>query len=135
MSAIFSTLRFRVTLLNIVVFGVALSGFRPSRSSAARPAAWVVACSAARSPALALPGPGAASSNPTEIAAMRALKAAWDPQGSGLSVFENGAFVPYRPEVSQIATVQSSPQWYGGQRGNLPPAHVLAGWKTAGGSA
>ena len=37
--------------------------------------------------------------------------AAWDPQGSGLSVFENGAFVPYRPEVSQIATVQSSPQW------------------------
>ena len=61
--------------------------------------------------------------------------AAWDPQGGGLSVFEKGAFVPYRPEVSQIATVQSSPQWYGGHRGNLPPAHVLAGWKTAGGSA
>ncbi|MEI7863153.1 MAG: putative inorganic carbon transporter subunit DabA, partial [Planctomycetota bacterium] len=61
--------------------------------------------------------------------------AAWDPQGSGLSVFEKGAFVPYKPEVSQIATVQSSPQWYGGHRGNLPPAHVLAGWKSAGGSA
>ncbi|MEI7781146.1 MAG: putative inorganic carbon transporter subunit DabA, partial [Planctomycetota bacterium] len=52
--------------------------------------------------------------------------ASWDPDGGGMSVFENGRFVPYSREVADMAVVQRSAEWYAGHRGNLPPARVLA---------
>jgi uncharacterized protein YbcC (UPF0753/DUF2309 family) len=52
--------------------------------------------------------------------------AAWDPDGGGLSVFVNGRFVPFAAELGQIATVSHSHEWFGGHRGHLPPARVLA---------
>jgi len=52
--------------------------------------------------------------------------AAWDPDGGGMSVFENGRFVPFTHEASRIAVVDHSVEWYAGHRGNLPPARVLA---------
>ena len=52
--------------------------------------------------------------------------AAWDPDGGGLSVFVNGLFAPFAAELGQIATVSHSHEWFGGHRGHLPPARVLA---------
>ena len=58
--------------------------------------------------------------------------ASWDPDGGGMSVFENGRFVPYAREVADMAVVQRSAEWYAGHRGNLPPARVLAALGDAG---
>ena len=49
---------------------------------------------------------------------------AWDPQAGAMAVFENGRFVPFIPEMPQIAVVSRSAEWYGGHRGHLPPVRV-----------
>jgi uncharacterized protein YbcC (UPF0753/DUF2309 family) len=49
---------------------------------------------------------------------------AWN--GSRLSLFEQGRFIPYAPESRHIATVGRSVDWFSGQRGHLPPARVTA---------
>ncbi|RLS33959.1 MAG: DUF2309 domain-containing protein [Planctomycetota bacterium] len=50
----------------------------------------------------------------------------WDPDSDTMAVFENGRFVPFRPEVDQLAVVPRSEEWYRGHRGHLPPARVAA---------
>jgi uncharacterized protein YbcC (UPF0753/DUF2309 family) len=50
----------------------------------------------------------------------------WHPDTGGLAVFERGGFVPYRPERTDIPVVERSVSWYGGHRGHLAPARVLA---------
>jgi uncharacterized protein YbcC (UPF0753/DUF2309 family) len=50
--------------------------------------------------------------------------AAW--QESGLSLFDDGRFLPYAPESTRIAIVERSVDWFAGQRGHLPPARVVA---------
>jgi len=52
--------------------------------------------------------------------------AAWHEAGSGLSIFDNGRFVPYVTESSRIPEVRRSIDWFGGHRGHLPPARTLA---------
>ena len=59
--------------------------------------------------------------------------AAWDPNGGGIAVFEHGRFVPFTCGVDRIAVVDTSREWYAGQRGNLPPARVLAALAVGGG--
>jgi len=49
---------------------------------------------------------------------------AWDPHAAAMAVFENGRFVPFSPEMPQIAVVSRSADWYGGHRGHLPPVRV-----------
>ncbi|MFM8634388.1 MAG: hypothetical protein ACKOEX_06195 [Planctomycetia bacterium] len=50
----------------------------------------------------------------------------WHAKGDGLSVFTDGAFVPYTPESTRIAVVGRSAEWFGGHRGHLPPARTMA---------
>jgi uncharacterized protein YbcC (UPF0753/DUF2309 family) len=50
----------------------------------------------------------------------------WHPHSGALAVFENGGFVPYRPERIDIPVVERSVSWYAGRRDHLPPARVLA---------
>ena len=50
----------------------------------------------------------------------------WHPDTGALAVFEDGVFVPYRIESSDIPVVDRSVAWYAGRRGHLPPARVLA---------
>lgn len=50
----------------------------------------------------------------------------WHPDGSGLSVFEEGGFRPYLPESFSLPVVDHSVDWYRGHRDHLPPAQVLA---------
>jgi uncharacterized protein YbcC (UPF0753/DUF2309 family) len=50
----------------------------------------------------------------------------WHPQTGGLAVFQDGDFVPYRPERTDIPVVERSVSWYAGHRGHLAPARVLA---------
>jgi hypothetical protein len=52
---------------------------------------------------------------------------AWDPDGGGLAVFEEGGFRPYLPESGTLPTVNRSRDWYAGRRDHLLPALVLAG--------
>ncbi len=52
--------------------------------------------------------------------------AAWDPDTGEIAIFENGRFVPFAHEAGRIAVVEHSAEWYGGHRGHLPPARVLA---------
>jgi uncharacterized protein len=51
---------------------------------------------------------------------------AWNPDDGGLTVFEDGRFVPYVPEQNDIPVVDRSVSWYSGHREHLPPARVLA---------
>jgi uncharacterized protein YbcC (UPF0753/DUF2309 family) len=50
----------------------------------------------------------------------------WHPHTGALAVFEDGAFVPYRPERIDLPVVERSVSWYAGRRDHLPPARVLA---------
>jgi hypothetical protein len=50
----------------------------------------------------------------------------WHPDTGALAVFEDGRFVPYSPERSDIPVVERSVAWYAGRRDHLPPARVLA---------
>jgi hypothetical protein len=50
----------------------------------------------------------------------------WHPDTGALAVFEDGGFRPYQPESPHLPEVERSVQWYGGQRGHLPPARVTA---------
>ena len=52
--------------------------------------------------------------------------ASWHPTTGELAVFEGGGFRPYVPESLQIPVVDRSVDWYGGHRGHLPPARILA---------
>jgi uncharacterized protein YbcC (UPF0753/DUF2309 family) len=52
--------------------------------------------------------------------------ACWHAPGTGLSMFDGKRFVPYEPESSRIAVVDRSVDWFGGQRGHLPPARTMA---------
>ena len=52
--------------------------------------------------------------------------ACWHAPGEGLSWFEGDRFVPYTPESTRIAVVKRSIDWFGGQRGHLPPARTTA---------
>ena len=54
--------------------------------------------------------------------------AAWNPAG-GLTVFDGKTFAAYVGETTGIAAVERSEQWFGGHRGNLPPARILAALK------
>jgi uncharacterized protein YbcC (UPF0753/DUF2309 family) len=42
-----------------------------------------------------------------------------DPNSAAIEVFQNGAFVPYVPENTQLPIVQSSADWYRGWRDHL----------------
>jgi hypothetical protein len=50
----------------------------------------------------------------------------WHPDTGALAVFEDGGFRPYQPESPHLPEVERSVEWYGGQRGHLPPARVTA---------
>ena len=50
----------------------------------------------------------------------------WHPETGALAVFQDGGFVPYRPERTDIPVVERSVSWYAGRRDHLPPARVLA---------
>ncbi|MFM7109463.1 MAG: DUF2309 domain-containing protein [Planctomycetaceae bacterium] len=50
----------------------------------------------------------------------------WHPETGALVVFEDGGFRPYEPENLQAPVVDRSVEWYGGHRGHLDPARVLA---------
>jgi uncharacterized protein YbcC (UPF0753/DUF2309 family) len=50
----------------------------------------------------------------------------WHPRTGALAVFEDGGFVPYTPERTDIPVVARSVSWYSGRRDHLPPARVLA---------
>jgi uncharacterized protein YbcC (UPF0753/DUF2309 family) len=52
--------------------------------------------------------------------------AAWGQPGAGLAWCDDGRFVPYVPESNRIPTVTRSIDWFGGQRGHLPPARTTA---------
>lgn len=52
--------------------------------------------------------------------------ASWHPLTGDLAVFENGGFRPYAPENLQVPVVNRSVDWYGGHRGHLAPARILA---------
>lgn len=51
---------------------------------------------------------------------------AWHPHGADLAVFDGERFTPYTPERGDLPVVDHSQSWYGGHRGHLPPARVLA---------
>ena len=51
--------------------------------------------------------------------------ASLDARTGELMFFEDGGFVPWRPEVSKIPLVRSSREWYAGTRGLLPAASVV----------
>jgi hypothetical protein len=63
--------------------------------------------------------------------------ASWDPDTGAIALFEDGGFKPYAPELLQLPAVERSVDWYGGHRGHLPPARVLAALsrRPAGGAA
>jgi len=50
----------------------------------------------------------------------------WHPHTGELAVFQDGGFVPYAPERTDIPVVERSVSWYSGHRNHLPPARVLA---------
>jgi uncharacterized protein YbcC (UPF0753/DUF2309 family) len=50
----------------------------------------------------------------------------WHPDTGAIAVFQDGGFVPYRPERTDIPVVERSVSWYAGRRDHLPPARVLA---------
>ncbi len=50
----------------------------------------------------------------------------WHPETGALAVFEDGGFRPYASENLQVPVVHRSVEWYGGHRGHLDPARVLA---------
>lgn len=50
--------------------------------------------------------------------------AGWN--GTAISIFERGQFVPFVREPGRIAVVERSADWFAGQRGHLPPARVMA---------
>jgi hypothetical protein len=50
-----------------------------------------------------------------------------DPDSAELKLYQNGAFVPYRPEQTGLPEVRSSAEWYAGRREHLPFAVVKAG--------
>jgi hypothetical protein len=52
--------------------------------------------------------------------------AAWHPPGAGLSQFAGDRFVPYVPESHRLPVVPRSIDWFGGQRGHLPPVRTAA---------
>ena len=51
---------------------------------------------------------------------------AMDPASGSLSIYDEGAFVPYMPERNEIPVVDRSVSWYSGKRDHLAPARVLA---------
>lgn len=51
---------------------------------------------------------------------------AWHPPGAGLSQFAGDRFVPYVPESHRLPVVPRSIDWFGGQRGHLPPVRTAA---------
>lgn len=53
--------------------------------------------------------------------------AAWDPEDGTISVFDGREFRPHVREQARLPVVDRSRSWYGGRRGHLPPAQVLAG--------
>ncbi|NCX99926.1 MAG: hypothetical protein EBX35_15470, partial [Planctomycetia bacterium] len=59
----------------------------------------------------------------------------WHPDTGALAVFQDGGFVAYRPERTDIPVVERSVSWYSGHRGHLPPARVLAAAESTGGRA
>ena len=49
-----------------------------------------------------------------------------DIDGPGMHLFENGEFVPYAVEASELPRAKSSTDWYRGSRENLPFAEIEA---------
>jgi len=47
-----------------------------------------------------------------------------DPNSSRIQRFFKGQFIDYRPSTSEIATAESSLDWYRGWRNNLPFAII-----------
>ena len=52
--------------------------------------------------------------------------ASWHPLTGDIAVFENGGFRPHVPENLEVPVVNRSVDWYGGHRGHLAPARILA---------
>jgi len=59
----------------------------------------------------------------------------WHPDTGALAVFQDGGFVAYRPERTDIPVVERSVSWYSGHRGHLAPARILAAADGRGGRA
>ncbi|TNE84548.1 MAG: DUF2309 domain-containing protein [Deltaproteobacteria bacterium] len=51
--------------------------------------------------------------------------ASLDPQTGELQFFQDGGFVPWRPENTSLPRVPSSQAWFAGTRGLLPPATIV----------
>lgn len=49
-----------------------------------------------------------------------------DIDGPGMHLFQDGEFVPYRPEAVELPRAKSSTDWYRGSRENLPFAEIEA---------
>jgi uncharacterized protein YbcC (UPF0753/DUF2309 family) len=47
-----------------------------------------------------------------------------DPESNQIHVFQNGRFLPYEPETSELPRVTSSTEWYRGKREHLPYAVI-----------
>jgi len=50
-----------------------------------------------------------------------------DPDGPGLKVYSDGAFVDHVPENLVLASAPSSAAWYRGRRDHLPCARITGG--------
>jgi uncharacterized protein YbcC (UPF0753/DUF2309 family) len=55
---------------------------------------------------------------------------AWDPAGADLAVHGPAGFLAYEPQGFVLPSVARSHDWFAGQRGNVPPARVLAALST-----